>query len=337
MSSSVRGPSMRELWAGDALPDAAPPVLRWGVLSTARIAKKNCRAIALSSCGELVAVASRSLDRAAAFVREHGCVREPGAVRAYGSYQELLDDENVDAVYIPLPTAMHREWVIKAARRKKHVLVEKPVALSLAEFDEMMAACDENGVLLMDGVMFMHNKRLLKLCEEFHEQLGSMRARPLRITSAFSFYGDRAFFERDIRTKPDADPLGCLGDLGWYCVRFAMCCMSFHELDKPTAAKCVSMRRNCAGVPTDCEAVVRWGDGYPINGATLSFHASFHAPWRQWVEVCSGEKVLTMDDFVISRPADSRFKVESTQLSDLGRMSAERVFSTPDVNQVRVP
>ena len=89
----------------------------------------------------------------------------------------------------------------------------------------MMAACDENGVLLMDGVMFMHNKRLLKLCEEFHEQLGSMRARPLRITSAFSFYGDRAFFESDIRTKPDADPLGCLGDLGWYCVRFAMCCM----------------------------------------------------------------------------------------------------------------
>ena len=115
--------------------------------------------------------------------------------------------------------------------------------------------------------------------------------------------------------------------------------MSFHEreLEKPTAAKCVSMRRNGAGVPTDCEAVVRWGAGYPISGATLSFHASFHAPWRQWVEVCSGEKVLTMDDFVISRPADSRFKVESTQLSDLGRMSAERVFSTPDVNQVRVP
>jgi len=78
----------------------------------------------------------------------------------YGSYDELLADPGVDAVYVPLPTGVRKEWVIKAAAAGKHVLVEKPVGCTMADASEMVAACSAGGVLLMDGVMFMHHDRL---------------------------------------------------------------------------------------------------------------------------------------------------------------------------------
>eukprot|EP00730_Choanoeca_flexa_P003507 TRINITY_DN11430_c0_g1_i1.p2 TRINITY_DN11430_c0_g1~~TRINITY_DN11430_c0_g1_i1.p2 ORF type:complete len:127 (+),score=24.73 TRINITY_DN11430_c0_g1_i1:4-384(+) len=84
--------------------------LRVGVMSTANIARKNILAIKLTDCAEVVAVASRNLDKAKKYAEENG------VTTAYGSYQELLDDSNIDAVYIPLPTNMHKEWVTKAAQ-----------------------------------------------------------------------------------------------------------------------------------------------------------------------------------------------------------------------------
>ena len=72
---------------------------------------------------------------------------------SYGSYEALLDDPAIDAVYIPLPPSMHREWTIKAAEKGKHVLCEKPLAMTASEAREMVASCREHGVQLMDGVM----------------------------------------------------------------------------------------------------------------------------------------------------------------------------------------
>src|SRR5688572_7833143 len=106
--------------------------LRWGVLSTAKIGRNAViPAIQRSSNGQLVAVASRDAQRAQAFCSELGIPK------AHGSYEALLDDPEIDAVYIPLPNNLHHEWTIKAAQAAKHILCEKPLALNADQCLEM--------------------------------------------------------------------------------------------------------------------------------------------------------------------------------------------------------
>jgi predicted dehydrogenase len=116
--------------------------LRWGILGTARINRMLIPPLRVSPHNRLVAVASRELARGEAYAREW----EIG--RVHGSYEALLADPEIDAVYIPLPNHLHAEWTIKAARAGRHVLCEKPIALTLDEVDAMAAACREAGVVL---------------------------------------------------------------------------------------------------------------------------------------------------------------------------------------------
>jgi len=110
-------------------------------------------AIQASSNSELVAVASRDEARARDFARTHSIST------AYGSYEVLLEDDGVDAVYVPLPNSLHREWAIRAAEHGKHVLCEKPLALDDAECREMDAAVVEHGVKLMEAFMYRFHPR----------------------------------------------------------------------------------------------------------------------------------------------------------------------------------
>lgn len=128
--------------------------LRVGIMGTANIARKNIAAIRVASGVEVVAVGSRSAARATTYAEENDL--DPATCACYGSYQELLDSPNVDAVYIPLPTALHAEWAPKAALAGKHVLCEKPLARDAAELQTILASFDESsGLVFMDGVMFM--------------------------------------------------------------------------------------------------------------------------------------------------------------------------------------
>jgi predicted dehydrogenase len=120
----------------------------------------------------------------------------------------------VDAVYIPLPTGVRKEWVLKAAAAGKHVLVEKPVACTLEDAREMVAACAVNGVLLMDGVMFMHHDRLATVRSLLDSRVLGERT-PSKMVASFSITGDDAFFSENIRVDTKMEPLGALGDLGW--------------------------------------------------------------------------------------------------------------------------
>lgn len=152
----------------------------------------------------------RSDHRARAFAAENGL---DATVALFEGYSQLLDDATVDAVYIPLPTTLHLEWATKAAQRGKHILLEKPVATHAAEFLEIYRACELHGVLLMDGTMFMHNERLGALINQLRRHaLDSVRIS--RLESAFSFHGNKAFLQSNIRVDQTADPLGALGDLG---------------------------------------------------------------------------------------------------------------------------
>jgi len=125
----------------------AETIIRFGIIGCAEIARKLSRAIALAPNATVTAIGSRSL------------------AKIYGSYEAVLDDPDVDAVYVPLPTGLHVRWAILAAQKKKHLLLEKPVALSAAEFDTIIEACESNGVQFMDGTMWMHHPRTAKMRE----------------------------------------------------------------------------------------------------------------------------------------------------------------------------
>ena len=140
--------------------------LRIGFLSTAGIGQKNWKAIFHSGNAVVSAVASRDLKKCRQFIDE--CQREFAffpAPRAFGSYEELLASPDVDAVYIPLPTALRKSFVLQAAANHKHVVCEKPCATDSGALAEMIAACQQNNVQFMDGVMFMHSPRLAKVRE----------------------------------------------------------------------------------------------------------------------------------------------------------------------------
>jgi len=130
--------------------------VRFGILGCANIARKVARAIGLAPNATLCAIASRSKEKAERFAAENGF---PASVRVYGSYDQVLDDPGVDAVYVPLPTSLHVRWAVMAASRKKHLLVEKPTALDVAELDRILAAVESNGVQFMDGSMWLHHPR----------------------------------------------------------------------------------------------------------------------------------------------------------------------------------
>ena len=144
---------------------------------------------------------------------------------ALGSYEELLASKNVDAVYIPLPTALRQEWVVRAANSGKHVICEKPCAVSSANLEEMISACKKNNVQFMDGVMFMHNRRLDQIRAVLDD--GASIGQIKRIVAQFSFPGSEEFFRKNIRVNAALEPAGCLGDLGWYDIRFALWAMNW--------------------------------------------------------------------------------------------------------------
>jgi D-xylose 1-dehydrogenase (NADP+, D-xylono-1,5-lactone-forming) len=180
--------------------------LRWGVLSTANIGRIAVNpAIRASSNGELAAVASRDAEKARAFAEAGGFPRH------HGSYEALLEDPHVDAVYIPLPNGMHREWSIKAAEHGKHVLCEKPLGLDAAECLEMAAAADANGVVLMEAFMYRFHPRIDRIIERVRAgAIGELRG----IRSAFTFRLTRM---TDIRWRRELGG-GALMDVGCYCV-----------------------------------------------------------------------------------------------------------------------
>ncbi|MET0792797.1 MAG: Gfo/Idh/MocA family oxidoreductase [Polyangiaceae bacterium] len=154
--------------------------LRWGIISTGSIAHTLARALAKSSTGELVAVASRSQEAACNFAREFG------VPHAHASYEALLANPEVDVVYIATPHPSHAEWVVQAARAKKHVLCEKPLGMNHAQVSRMVQAAREHDVFLMEAFMYRchpQTQRLVALLKS--GTLGQVKA----IQATFGFDG----------------------------------------------------------------------------------------------------------------------------------------------------
>lgn len=186
--------------------------LRWGILSTANIASKMMvPALHETDVAELVAVASRDGQNARQWASQHDIPR------SYGSYEALLEDPEIDAVYVPLPNHLHKEWTVKSADAGKHVLCEKPLGLNVEECREMIDACERNDVVLMEAFMYRYHAqfgRLKELAED--EAIG----KPSAVRASFCFPLASVQRPDDIRWQPEMGG-GSLMDVGCYCVNVA--------------------------------------------------------------------------------------------------------------------
>jgi len=179
--------------------------VRFGILSTAHINRLLIPGADASDKVELIAVASRDQGRAEEYARKWEIER------AYGSYDALLEDPDVEAVYISLPNTLHCEWSIRAVEAGKHVLCEKPLSRHTADVEQAFDAAERSGRLLSEAFMYRHNPQTARLAELVREgAIGELRL----VRSAFSY---SLYDAENIRLRPDVEG-GSLMDVGCYCV-----------------------------------------------------------------------------------------------------------------------
>ncbi|GGF42970.1 Predicted dehydrogenase [Mameliella alba] len=179
--------------------------VRWGILGAAKFAREHMGpAIHMGRRGRLAALATSSPDKAAPFA-----ALAPG-LTVHDSYDALLADPGIDAVYIPLPNHLHVEWALKALEAGKHVLVEKPLAMTAAEFDPVIAKRDETGLLAAEAYMIVHHPQWHKASQLYQEgAIGKL----VRVSAAFSY--DNRADGQNIRNRPDTGG-GAVPDIGVY-------------------------------------------------------------------------------------------------------------------------
>lgn len=268
---------------------------RWGILGAALIAHKNWDSIRLSGNGVVKAVASRSRDRAEELIQV--CQRSKPVdelPEAVAGYEALLARDDIDAVYIPLPTGLRKEWVLKAAEAGKHVVCEKPCAISAEDLREMIAACAEHNVQFMDGVMYMHSARLSQLRQVFDDghSIGELK----RIQSQFSFCAPEEFVQGNIRVSSELEPQGCLGDLGWYTIRMSLFVNHYRLPVEVIGRQLVQHGRADSPSPVPMEFS---GELLFDNGVSAGFYNSFLTEHQQLVHVSGTKGNLTFNDFVL--------------------------------------
>ncbi|MEL7645407.1 MAG: Gfo/Idh/MocA family oxidoreductase [Anaerolineaceae bacterium] len=247
--------------------------MSWGILGTARIAAKSViPAIKASKHNHVYAVASRDLTRAAEFVRDNEIPK------AYGSYEELLRDENIQAVYIPLPNSEHSRWAIRAMEAGKHVLVEKPFALNADEAQLMVSTALEKSVVLMEAFMYRYHARTAQVRELVRKgALGKLRF----IQSSMSFPLNNP---DDIRLSAGLGG-GSLYDLGCYCVDLQRMLVG----REPRRVKALSYQGN-SGVDLQVSATMDFGE--QVYG---HFDVSFNAFRQQHTRIVGSEGALDLD------------------------------------------
>jgi xylose dehydrogenase (NAD/NADP) len=260
--------------------------IRWGILSTANIGRAAViPAIQAAHNGEVVAVASRDPEKAKAFAGRLGIPR------AYGSYTALLEAEDIDAVYIPLPNSLHREWTLRAAQAGKHILCEKPLALDAGECLEMEAAARQHGVVLMEAFMYRFHPRTQKALELVRAgAIGELRM----IHSAFTF---RLTRPDNIRWSAELGG-GSLMDVGCYCVNLSRTAAGREpEVVQATA------RWSTSGVDEQMAGILRFA-----GGLLTQFDCALTMERREAYELAGTDGFLTVEAAFL--PGDGPVAIE---------------------------
>jgi xylose dehydrogenase (NAD/NADP) len=246
--------------------------VRWGVLSTAGILRKVLPAVVDSPEVDVIAIASRSCERATEAARRYGIPR------AHTSYEDLLADPDVEAVYIPLPNGLHVEWTLAALAAGKHVLCEKPLSPRPEEVDRCFDAADAAGLVLSEAFMWRHHPQAERLRSLVAEgAIGELRL----VRSSFSFPLDR---EGDVRWSAELEG-GSLLDVGCYCVSGS----------RLLAGEPVAVHGEAVEAPSGVDA--RFAGVMRFEGDVLAtFDCGFDMPDRDEVEAIGSEGSLFLDD-----------------------------------------
>jgi xylose dehydrogenase (NAD/NADP) len=251
--------------------------VRWGVLSTARINDAVIRGARKSDRVDVIAVASRDQERADRYARENGYPR------AFGSYDRLLEDPDLEAIYISLPNSLHVEWSIRALEAGKHVLCEKPLDRSPDEVERAFDAAERADRFLMEAFMWRHHPQSQRLKELVDEgAIGELRL----VSSSFSFQLTRL---EDVRMRPELQG-GSLLDVGCYCVSAAR--LLAGEPEVVYGEQLLS----ASGVDVRFTATLR------LPGGVLGhFDSAFDLPFRSVVEVVGSEgSLVATDPFILA-------------------------------------
>lgn len=280
---------------------------RWGIVGCAGIAVKSCiPGIHQSETGIAAAIASRGLEKA------KQTAEQTGIPKAYGSYEELLADDELDAVYIPLPNHLHKEWTVKAAQAGKHVLCEKPAALTAEEANEMVQACEAAGVFFAEAFMYRHHPRYDRIKEIIRTgELGEIRG----IHSAFTFNSSGA--EDNVRFHQHMGG-GSLYDIGCYPISVARYLLE-EEPEAVTAHAFFSPRHG--NVDMMASGMIEFA-----GGKALTFDCGMWAASRNTLEVLGTEgRIEVPSAFVSGMDGASNFYVFTAE--------GKREEEAPKVNQ----
>ena len=273
--------------------------VRWGLLSTARINEAILTGAAQTETTEIVAVASRDQSRADEYAREHGLAR------AYGSYEALLADNDVEVVYNSLPNSMHVEWSVRALEAGKHVLCEKPMDKRPDEVERAFDAADKAGRLLMEAFMYRHHPQTHKAAELVAGgAIGELR----QLRSSFSFTLDDL---ADIRMPPELDG-GAMMDLGCYCISMQRLLAGEPELVFGR------QRPGPTGVDVGLTGVLQFADD--VFG---EFYCGFDLTETCRLEAIGSTGVLTVPDPVRCRDPHVELAGERIEVEDFDRYALQ--------------
>ncbi|MCI3922297.1 Gfo/Idh/MocA family oxidoreductase [Paenibacillus sp. TRM 82003] len=257
--------------------------IRWGILGCAKIAERAViPGIRGSETGVVAAIASRSGEKAQA------TAEALGIPKAYSSYEALLADEHIDAVYIPLPNHLHMEWTIKAAEAGKHVLCEKPIALTASEAETMVAVCEKAGVKLAEAFMYRHHPRYERIKEFIRAgEIGTVRG----IHGTFTFNG--AANQGNVRFKKEWGG-GSIYDVGVYPISAARLLLDA----EPEAVTC---RAFFSPDHDDVDMMASGLVEFP-GDVSLTFDCGMWAEFRNTLEILGTEGRIEVPSAFIGKP-----------------------------------
>jgi D-xylose 1-dehydrogenase (NADP+, D-xylono-1,5-lactone-forming) len=247
----------------------------WGILSTARVNRHVLAAAAESERFDFIAVASRDADRAEEYAHDHGLER------AYGSYESLLADPDVAAIYVSLPNSLHVEWTLLALEAGKHVLCEKPLSRVPDEVEHVFDRADSYGLVVSEGFMFRHHPQTTKLAELVADGVvGQLRM----VRAAFSFQLANVHGANDTRFRPELDG-GSLMDVGCYCVNAI----------RLLAGEPLRVRAERVDGPTGVDVCFAATLAFE-NDVLAHFDCGFVLPYRAQLEVVGETGALVVSD-----------------------------------------
>lgn len=259
-----------------------------GIISTANVSRSFTETLKESSVIKITAIASRSLESAKSFAKEFNIEK------AYASYQELLDDPEIDAVYIPLPNSLHAEWVIKAAKAKKHILCEKPIALTVEDVKEMYNEAMGNDVFLMEGFPYKFQPQTLLMLNLIESgEIGEVS----QIYADFGFTIDDV--EKNIRMNPELGG-GVMWDAGAYPVSIIRAITGKKPTDLVAFGKFSKQ-----DLDLSVSAMMRFE-----NGVTAQLNCNFNAPPHRYVRVIGSKGIITSGYNNITKPSTAFIEIK---------------------------